>query len=284
MNHDRFSKLLVAPEFWLLTVGAGLISIHLTLVAKSGHEQLFSTSLLYWVAVASLIWQRRFSLNFEGKFAGISMGATVISGVLFRSHVTAGDADFFLNLSPLLSGLGLGLIASGFSGLKQYWQELTVLGLIIPHPGLLSKVYDLSYLTAKTSTALLLYLGFDVSRQGAVIVLPQGYIGVNPGCSGYSGIMQILGISVIFLFMFPLPRIQQLLVPVVAVSIAFITNSIRVAILALLAVEANKDGFLYWHEQQGSLIFSLISVALLGLFCFFLIRQNEAIEEPEAEL
>ncbi len=175
MNHDRFSKLLVAPEFWLLTVGAGLISIHLTLVAKSGHEQLFSTSLLYWVAVASLIWQRRFSLNFEGKFAGISMGATVISGVLFRSHVTAGDADFFLNLSPLLSGLGLGLIASGFSGLKQYWQELTVLGLIIPHPGLLSKVYDLSYLTAKTSTALLLYLGFDVSRQGAVIVLPQGY-------------------------------------------------------------------------------------------------------------
>ncbi len=96
--------------------------------------------------------------------------------------------------------------------------------------------------------------------------------------------MQILGISVIFLFMFPLPRIQQLLVPVVAVSIAFITNSIRVAILALLAVEANKDGFLYWHEQQGSLIFSLISVALLGLFCFFLIRQNEAIEEPEAEL
>jgi exosortase/archaeosortase family protein len=83
--------------------------------------------------------------------------------------------------------------------------------------------------------------------------------------------------------MFPVPRIQQLIVPVVAVVIAFITNSVRVAIMVLLAVEANEDGFLYWHEQEGSLIFSLISVALLGLFCFFLIRQNESIEESEVE-
>ena len=283
MGSDQFSQSLSDPRFWLLGVGAGLISIHLTLVSKAGHEQLFSTSLLYWVAIAAMIWQRRFSLNLGSGLIGILIGASLISVVLFRSHVASESADFFLNLYPLLAGLGLGLIASGFSGVKQYWQELTVLSLIIPHPGLLSNLYDLSYLTAKSSAALLLYLGFDVSRQGTVIALPQGYVGVNPGCSGYSGIMQLLGISIIFLFMFPVPRIQKLIAPVVAVFIAFISNSVRVAILALLAVAANEDGFLYWHEQEGSLIFSLISVSIFGLFCFLLIRQNEHPEEQEAE-
>nr|WP_293089917.1 archaeosortase/exosortase family protein [Moorena sp. SIO3H5] len=68
--------------------------------------------------------------------------------------------------------LGLGLLASGLKGLKQYWQHLTIfLCLAIPS-GLPTLLIDVSTLTAKFSGLLLWYSGFEVSRQGVYLILP----------------------------------------------------------------------------------------------------------------
>jgi exosortase/archaeosortase family protein len=72
------------------------------------------------------------------------------------------------------------------------------------------------------------------------------------------------------------------LLPIVASLIAFIVNGIRVAILATLA--ANPESLEYWHKGEGSLIFSMIGVTILGLFCFFLLRQGEDEQYDSVEL
>lgn len=278
-------KSLSQPGFWLLAMGAGLIAIHLTLVSRSGAEELFGTSLLYWVAIAALVWPRREQLTLESSPFATLTGAMLISLVLVKSQLAAGNIDASLRLVPLFSALGLGLIASGFRGLKQYWQELLLLCFLIPHAGILSNLYDLSEATAWFAATFLAYLGVDATSDGVIIALPKGFVGVNPSCSGYSSMMQLLAISIIFLFMFTIPRVQRFIVPLVAVSIAFIMNSIRVAIMAVLAVQADRDGFLYWHDQEGSLLFSIISVSLFGLFCFFLVQQEQpSDEEQDGEL
>lgn len=281
MISTNISKSLSCPRLWLLGIGTGLIAIHLTLVTKANQDELFSTSFLYWFAIGAMIWQRREELRLKSNGFSTLLGATLISLILFKSLAVSGSPDLFLRLLPLLSILGLGLVASGFRGVQQYWQELIVMSFLIPHSGWLSNLFDLSELTAKVSAALLLYVGFDVSQQGSIIALPKGFVGVNPGCSGYSSIMQLLGISVIFLLMFSVPLVQRIIVPLVAIFIAFIVNAVRVAVLSVLTVETNKDGFIYWHNEEGSLLFSLISVSLFGLFCLFLIQQNESIEEQE---
>lgn len=277
-------RLLSQPSLWCLSIGSGLVAIHLTLVSRAGQEELLGTSLLYWIALGVLIWSKKERLNFKSHNFATLAGATLIGIVLVKSLLANGNADFSLRLLPLISTLGLGLVASGFRGLRQYWQEFAILIFLIPHAGFMSHLYDLSEATAQFSATLLWYLGIDATREGAIIALPKGYVGVNPGCSGYGSIMQLLGISMIFLFMFQIPRIQRLFIPLVAALIAFVMNGIRVAIMAVLAVESDRSGFLYWHDQEGSLLFSMISVLLFGLFCFLLVQQDNNSEEQEGEI
>jgi len=85
----------------------------------------------------------------------------------------------------------------------------------------------------------------------------------------------LLGLAVLYLVMFPTDWTRKVLVPVVAVSLAFVVNGFRVALMAVLAASSNLEAFEYWHTGSGSAIFSMISVFLFGLFCLFLLRQEE---------
>ena len=62
-----------------------------------------------------------------------------------------------------------------------------------------------------------------------------------------------------------------------AVFAAFFVNAARVALMA--AIVSNKAVFDYWHFGQGSLIFSVIAVGILGLFCWFAILRDEPKKE-----
>lgn len=261
-------------QYWLVGIAAGLIAIQLTLADRSNIADLLSTSFLFWVAVSYMVWEKRHTLELESDiFSGV-LGSLLIGLVLLRSTFVSGY-DIFIRFSPLISVLGLGLLASGVKGLKQYWQHLTIfLCLAIPS-GLPTLLIDVSTLTAKFSGLLLWYSGFEVSRQGVYLMLPTGGIEVNPGCSGVSSILQLLGISLLFLFMFPTSRIQKFLVPLIAISVGFVVNSIRVSMMAILVAYSSYEAFEYWHFGDGSMIFSLVAVIIFGFFCYFIIQHNE---------
>ena len=273
---------LSGSQFWLMSIGAGLVGIHLTLVDRTGQTDMFSTSLLYWIAVSSLIWKKRDELRLKSSLPGTVLGLLLVIVVLLKSQ-SLSSFDSFLRVAPLISAVGLAAIASGIKEIKQYWQEFVVLGFMIPHSGVLSQVFDTSKLTAEFATSLLWCLGFDASRQGVYVLLPTGSVEVNPGCSGYGITLQLLSLAVIFLFMFPTSRFQKLLLPVVAVCLGFSLNSIRVAIMTVLAASADKAAFSYWHDNEGSLIFSLISVLLFGLVCYCVLQQEQLDDDPEPE-
>lgn len=268
MKVARFYQTLSLPQFWLMVIGSGLTIVHLTLVARSGQDEMFSTSSLYWVAAGSLIWKKRDQLELSSSIFATGCGLFLMAIVLLRSQ-SLSSFDLFLRVAPLLSAIALGLLASGVRGLKQYWQEFVVFGFLIPHSGLLSQIFDVSKTTAEFATVLLWSTGFDVSRQGVYISLSSGSVEVNPGCSGYGSMLQLLSIAVIFLLMFPTSRLQKWLLPIAAVLIGFVTNGIRVAIMVVLASN-DLSAFHYWHNEEGSMAFSLLSVLLFSSMCFAL--------------
>lgn len=266
-------------RLWLLGTATGLTAIHLTLSNRFGDSNFLVLSLLFWAAVFSLIWQKRDRLKLKSGIVPNLLGSLIISVLLIRS--TSSPTLNFLGIYPFFAGLGLGLLASGFRHLRQYWQEFIALFFLGVPKAVLDPLVDISVLTAKFATAILWYTGHDVVRQKTAINLAGGSVNVFRGCSGQEGMFYLLGLSILALIVYPLTSRKRWIVPLMAVAIAFIVNGFRVVLMALLVNVGNQQGFDYWHTGSGSLIFSMIAVILFGFFYLFLL-QNDPIPNQDA--
>ncbi|GAB4136421.1 MAG: hypothetical protein Fur0046_09910 [Cyanobacteria bacterium J069] len=263
-------------RFWLVAIAAGLAAIHLTLVWRADNVDLLGSSILFFAALASLLGDRQHTLRFDSSIAASLVGALLTAFVLLRSLALPGEA--FMLLAPLTAGLGLALMASGFKGLKQYWQELLLLLFLGAPKVFLPPLFDPTLWTAKFSTVLLWYGGFEVVRDGVNIHLTTGSVEVYPGCSGIEGITYLLSLAGLFVVMFPLSWLRRILAVMLSALIAFGVNGVRVSLMAYLVASSRPEAFEYWHEGTGSLIFSMIAVLVFGGACWLLLRWQEASE------
>jgi cyanoexosortase A len=261
-------------ELWLLGISSSLIAINLALVARKDQPTNFAINALFLLVIYSAIKDKKHKLNFNSGLLSSFIGLLCISLIFIISlfQINIGILSIF---PPLMSGFGIALLASGYRGLKQYYREFLLLGFLTLRNILLMIRIDLSLLTAKLSTAILWYTGFKVTRSGIVVSLPTGTIEVNYACSGTELIRDLLSLVVIFIFMFNIKNYQKLILPIVGTMIGFIVNGCRVALMAILVAQGNKQAFDYWHEGDGSLIFSMIASFFLCCFCWFMLSMNE---------
>jgi cyanoexosortase A len=268
--------------FWLIVIATGLVTLNMTLLWKLGDIAHFWMSLVFWLAVGSLLWEKQDILKqSEGKSDVLSRvaGTILIAFILFKSAIVSSKFDPFLRSAPFLSGLGLSLIAVGFQELKQYWRELVILffhGIpsVITSPllGITTSI------TAKAAYYSLWYVGFNVTREGNYVALPTGRVFVNEGCSGMEAMNYLLGLSVVCLLMFPTKHNKALVIGV-AVACGFIINVFRVAGMALLVASNRLDLFKYWHEGEGSLVVGMIAVILFGIFYQYILKRDSKISQ-----
>lgn len=264
-------------QFWLLGLAACLVGIHVTLTEQANASDFMGLSILVWFAVGTLINRKRQTLQLNSDFPATLLGGLLIGIVLLRSANASVNPG--LTLIPIISGLGLALLASGLKGLDQYWRELLLLGLLaIPSElgiGIFNIAHALALVITKVVGFSLWYLGFHVSIQGNHLYLPQGGIIINDVCAGVNNLTYLLKVSIIFLLLFPLSSWKQrFCVPLVAVGLALLMNISRVAILAVLS-PTDPDAFKYWHEGEGSFTFTLIIVVLFGTYYLSLLRREK---------
>ncbi|GBF81371.1 cyanoexosortase A [Aphanothece sacrum] len=277
-------KSLQDPTSWVVALGIALAGLHLTIVDLSKELNLMSLSILAWLAIASMLWDKREDISFKSGVFSSFLGATLIVFMLLRSLSSSG---YHLTFFPLVSGVAMALIASGIKQIKQYWKELVILTILAATPIFTSllQLINLPTLTAKFSNASLWLLGFQSYREGIYLILPTGRVEVGEACSGIESILLMFFIAILFLFMIPLNRLQQIICVVLGVLLGFIINSIRVCILALLVAFSNKQSFDYWHGDDGSLIFALSSVFIFGIFCWLVyIRPMTLTSESEENI
>ena len=179
-----------------------------------------------------------------------------------------------------MGGFGLALIASGFKGIRQYWRELIILGLLaVPKElgvGIFNISHFLSLLITKIVGFVLWYLGFQVSTQANQLFLPSGGIVIADACAGVGNLIYLIRVAIIFLLVFPLSNRKNIVfVPIVALALAFLMNVVRLSLLAILSPN-NPDAFAYWHEGAGSLTFTFTVVIIFGFYYLFLLRRENA--------
>jgi cyanoexosortase A len=279
---------LLQAKFWLLGIALSLIVLHISLTWKLGANlNQLSISILLWGAALSLLWHKRNSLTLESGLTSSFFGILLIVLVLLKSLSLFWYESSLLKVLPLAAALGVGLLATDFTGLKQFWREFVIVFLLVIPGGLLSSAVEslvqLNLLTAKIVAFFLWYCGFEVSRQGVNILLSTGSVEVRGGCSGFQSMFLLFRLAVLYLLMFPTNWVKTLLVPTAAVGIAFAVNVIRVALMALLVAFSNPESFEYWHKGTGSQIFSMIAVIAFGLLCSLLIQQDEPELQGSAE-
>ncbi len=279
-------KSLENTQFWLLAIASSLTAVYITLYMRlDGNLSQLTISLLGLGAVFSLLAEKRQTLKFESDIFSSLLGILLIAFALLRSNYVAA-IDSFVELTPFIVFLGLALLASGIKGLRQYWLELLIIFAFNIPVGYISQRLDISIITAKFSFAFLSYLGFPVLREGVNIIMPTGAVEVYPGCSGMETISQLVKLAVLFLVMFPTSLVKRLIIPFVAVIIAFLVNSVRVALMAFLVAKSTPTAFNYWHTGTGSEIFFLLCTLLFGGFCYLITKQdrdrNEQMELPSS--
>ena len=271
--------------FLLLIITAFLITIYLTSTWKVGSDLVMSGLSMF--VVCFMVWEKRQDLTLQSSLIAKLFGVVLIAIMLLKlsPELFRGSSFLFaiaqrspissVRVSIFIFAIGLGIIASGFQGLKQYWKELIIIFFVSISSVIVIVGLDPSLITAKFSSFLLWCLGFNVYLQDVYIYLPRGAVEVGKPCAGGTTIDYLLGISVILIFMFPLKRIYAIIVPIIGVTIAFVVNGFRVVLMAILVDSKDMLAFEYWHRGDGSLIFTMIASAIFVTFYFLLIRYSD---------
>jgi cyanoexosortase A len=245
-----------------------LALVHFSLGIYLGKQAYLMMSLLLWVSIALLLWDRRqtFRRNqAKGSFFG---GCIVVAALLMLCVVHPGEK--ILGFFPLFAFLGWFLIFVGIAQSKSYLKEFIVL-LVFGLPKLVpDTAFGLAPLTAKFSAFVLWYLGYPVSLYDIHIHIPKGGVEVVPACSGINLITHMLSISILFVCVFPPQRFNGFFFSSFAVLLGFLMNGVRVAVLAVLSPPQFSEQFHYWHSASGASLFVLLTLVIYGVFYFSL--------------
>lgn len=266
------------PVFGLLGLIGLFLAIYFTVNLRADKLAHLAMSLVFLCAALSNLWDQRTQLQLGSNVWSIGIGTCIVIGIFYLSFRP--PTGLYLGFAPFFAAIGIMLLASGGQALGQYRTELLTLFCLGLPKLLLKFIPDISPFTAQFSTYLLWYSGFSVQLTDDLIQLPDGAVQVVPACSGLNLMTYMFAITVIFLLMFPLPTAAKIAAPIVAVTLGFFINGIRVAMLALLSTQNNPALFDYWHSNDGALLFVLLTVMLFGLFCWWIVQQTQP-QNPE---
>lgn len=166
------------------------------------------------------------------------------------------------------------LISFGWGAGKQFWAPVLHLVYMLPLPGAI--YYGVSTYLQGVSSELGVYflhvLRVPVFLEGNIIDLGSLKLQVAEACSGLRYLFPILSFSYIFAVLYRGPVWHKAILLLAAAPITVVMNSVRIAVAGLIArhwgVE-HLEGFTHFFE--GWVIF-LISVALLWMLAWVLLR------------
>lgn len=272
---------------WLVTAFLMVVLADLYLVYRHESSGQLGITMVCWMAVWMLL-TRRPPMSAGRLALGQWLGVGLLLALAFFVFTPPTDWRALLALYPLWAGLALSLLAEGLRGPGRRWRELLILFFLgIPHGFLIGGI-NLSQITARFSAFLLHYMGRDVKLTGTEIALPGGAVEVVKSCDGTGAMAYLACLAVIFLVLFPVKRWQRVVMIPLAMTIAFITNGVRVALLAVIESSAGTKSFDYWHEGTGAMLWTGLPVLVFGLVCFlvlhFQIRSTElpARQQPDS--
>jgi cyanoexosortase A len=263
----------------LIAIGVGVILLHLVLTWRwIGRTDQLLLNILFWVAIAGLLWHKRSRLSLHSGRVASGVGALLMGLVLVKSLALLPTESAFIRIFPGVAALALGLLASGWR-LRQYGREGLIILTLMVSPGVVERLVEwsigpkLQTLIAQSAGFLLHYIGVPVMAQGIEIVSTKGIVQVEYACTGVSMLVLLGQLSLLFQLVFPVLGWRCRYLPLIAGVLVWSLTSVRVAIMVM--VVDNHAAFEYWHGKSGGQVFSTFAIVAFAYLC------QHFLEEPE---
>lgn len=245
----------------------------LQLLLYSRYTQDFNDLCLQAVIVAGLLWQvyqKQSQLTIEKDLPGHLLGILLILLLLLRAkYIFLTEASVFGYFVSWFSLMGYILLLAGFKGLRLFRKEMLIgVALTLINPVLSgisfylerTEQFSVTVISAKLTSFLLWYIGFDASHQGQVVYVNDGAIDIYLGCTGIPLFLELLKFSLLIILLFPFLCRNLSLLLIVPAILSLIFSTIRLAVMAI--VVNNTEVFQFWHGPEGSNLFLTIAMLL----------------------
>jgi EpsI family protein len=208
------------------------------MVARWDGSPMYSFGYMVPVVAAFLIWTRRATLaRVEVKSSHLWGSMALLFSLTLLSAGGLAGVQVLQQLAFLVALVATVLVLFGVAVLRETWIAWAYLTLMIPFWDGLTEPLHLPFqrLSAVVGVQLLQVVGVPAFREGTLLHLPSLTIEVARACSGVNYVVAVvaLGIPLAYLRLHDIWR--RVLLILGAVVIAALSNSLRVALIGLLA-------------------------------------------------
>jgi exosortase/archaeosortase family protein len=116
----------------------------------------------------------------------------------------------------------------------------------------------------ETTLEILHWCGYEALRQGNLIAIPSGILGIEEACSGIRSLQSGLMVALFFGEVFRLGLIRRLLLLLIAIGAALLGNIVRSSALAIVASREGVPAVASWHDPAGILVLLLTVGTVFG--------------------
>lgn len=231
---------------------------------EAGHGLLLAPVALW------LVWKTGIK---PGLRPSVGLGvAIIVLAVVLRYLAGVAAEVFTVRAAALLALAGLVTFALGWRQLLAWWLPVTLLGLSIPLPSLVTTnlALPLQFKASAMGAALLEMRQVPVVLSGNVIRLPGHQLFVTEACSGLRSLTALLSLGVLIGGFWLRHPVSRMLLVLLAIPVGILINAVRVFLTGFLVFFVSPemgDGFM--HLTEGWLLF-LVAFGSLGLFGWLL--------------
>jgi cyanoexosortase A len=185
---------------------------------------------------------------------------------------------------PLLAGIGICLLGLGPPGLWRRRNELSLLALPVmnPLPQALRLAMAPTSLTASCASFIGRAMGHSMAADATVVRMPTGTLDVLEGCDGLLSIGRLLVLTAITFALFPTSARQKTALVASTVVTGFVSNALRIEMLAVTVAKGDAGSFAYWHTGHGASIFALATTVVAGALWWLILRPMRSARGTDA--
>lgn len=175
-------------------------------------------------------------------------------------------------------------LLGGLPWLRHFWFSIAFLWLGVPWPSQFEAriMGVLMSGNAGLCVEALHWMGYEAVRQGHLIALPTGLLGVEEACSGIRSLQSGLTASLLVGEFLRLGLWRRVFLVVMAVVAALLGNAGRTIFLSLAASSSGPDAVEHWHDIAGNavLLGTIAILCLIGLLLEPKCRERPAYTPP----
>jgi exosortase len=258
---------------FIFLIGSFLVILYYSVLLDLYHDWLknpdYSHGFLIPFATIYMIWYRREIIK-KTNITPSNYGLILLIFGAFQYSLGYIGAEHFLQSTSMITVmLGICLYFYGGGITSNILTPILFLIFMIPLPAVIwnSFAFNIKLIATKIAVYLMQLIGIVVLQEGNVLNLPGVTLEVVDACSGLRSLISLLALSVLIDYLSNLHLLKKVLLVVLAIPIAMISNVIRLVLTAFLIERFGIDttkGF--YHALSGILVYTIGLIFLIMVY------------------